>query len=100
MPAAFATILISHESSAVGSVTRRALTPEHVFNTPATHPCTAVPKTVRRRLTTADGPAPIVPVPTLVSLCSTSVYKRRNQRDTSNSALDTFKNAHGGRLFA
>jgi hypothetical protein len=29
---------------------------------------------------------PSVPlVPTLVSLCSTSVYKRRNQRDTSNS---------------
>jgi hypothetical protein len=26
-----------------------------------------------------------VPVPTLVSRCSTSAYKRRNQRDTSNS---------------
>ncbi len=31
---------------------------------------------------------PSVPlVPTLVSLCSTSVYKRRNQRDTSNSMI-------------
>src|SRR5437764_8843092 len=30
---------------------------------------------------------PSVPVPTLVSLCSTRFYKRRNQRDTSNSMM-------------
>src|SRR5215831_14414959 len=30
---------------------------------------------------------PSVPVPTLVSACGTSVYKRRNQRDTSSSMV-------------
>jgi hypothetical protein len=36
MAAAFATILISHESSAIGSVTRQVPTPDHMFNMLAT----------------------------------------------------------------
>lgn len=56
MAAAFATILTSHESSAIGSVTRQVPTPDHMFNMLATDLRTAVPTTVRRGLTTGSAP--------------------------------------------
>jgi AraC-like DNA-binding protein len=52
----FATILISHESSAIGSVTRQVPTPARMFNMLATDLCTAIPRTVRRGLTTGSAP--------------------------------------------
>src|SRR5271169_4439480 len=60
MAAAFATILISHESSAIGSVTRQVPTPDHMFNMLATDLCTAVPTTVRRGLTTGSAPTKVL----------------------------------------
>ena len=56
MAAAFATILTSHESSAIGSVTRQVPTPDQMFNMLATDLRTAVPTTVRRGLTTGSAP--------------------------------------------
>ena len=41
----------------------------------------------RRHDAIPDGVLASVPVPTLVSHCSAFAYKRRNQRDTSNSMI-------------
>jgi hypothetical protein len=53
MPAAFAIMHISRENSAIGSVTRRAPTPDRV-KVPLMEQCALVLSKVRCRLTTFD----------------------------------------------